>query len=115
MKPVSPPQDFHHGLLGRQDCECFLNRSQKKRRRRRDGPLMLQGQRVRGHEFHWSTLEEPPDPDQSVYKVVDQDNRADGFQAGSVWASYIHIHLGSDPSLAPRFVETCAPHSSMGL
>ena len=82
---------------------------------RRDGPLMLQGQRVRGHEFHWSTLEEPPDPDQSVYKVVDQDNRADGFQVGSVWASYIHIHLGSDPSLAPRFVETCAPHSSMGL
>ena len=26
----------------------------------------------------------------------------------SVWASYIHIHLGSDPALARRFVETCA-------
>jgi len=78
-----------------------------------DGPLLSKGQRVRGHEFHWSTLEEPPDPEQSVYKVVNQDNRADGFQVGSVWASYIHIHLGSDPSLAPRFVETCAPHSRM--
>ncbi|CUV03058.1 Cobyrinic acid A,C-diamide synthase [hydrothermal vent metagenome] len=44
---------------------------------------------------------------------MNQDNRADGFQVGSVWASYIHIHLGSDPSLAPRFVETCAPHSRM--
>ena len=40
MKPVSPPQDFHHGLLGRQGYECFLKLTPKKRRRRRDGPLM---------------------------------------------------------------------------
>jgi len=45
--------------------------------------------------------------------VVDQDNRADGFQAGSVWASYVHIHLGSDPSLARRFVDTCAEGSDL--
>ena len=32
-------------------------------------------------------LAAPPDPEQSVYRIVDQDNRADGFQAGSVWAS----------------------------
>jgi len=75
---------------------------------RTDSPLLRRGQQVRGHEFHWSTLEQPPDPEQSVYRVVNQDNRSDGFQVGSVWASYIHIHLGSDPSLAPRFVDTCA-------
>jgi len=45
--------------------------------------------------------------------VVDQDNRADGFQVGSVWASYVHIHLGSDPSLARRFVDTCARGSDL--
>ena len=73
-----------------------------------DSPLLLRGQRVRGHEFHWSTLEQPPDPAQSVYRVVDEDNRAEGFQVGSVWASYVHIHLGSDPSLARRFVDICA-------
>ena len=78
---------------------------------RTDGPLLRQGQRVRGHEFHWSTLEREPDPQQSVYRVVDQGNRPDGFQSGSVWASYIHIHLGSDPSLAQRFVDACAEHS----
>ena len=78
---------------------------------RTDGPLLRRGQRVRGHEFHWSILEQQPDPEQSVYRVVDQDNRADGFQVGSVWASYVHIHLGSDTSLAPRFVDTCAPRS----
>ena len=73
-----------------------------------DGPLLRKGQTVRGHEFHWSTLDMPPDPAQSVYRVVDQDGRLEGFQAGSVWASYIHVHLGSHPSLPRRFVETCA-------
>lgn len=73
-----------------------------------DSPLLRLGQRVRGHEFHWSVLEQLPNPEQSVYRVIDQDNRPEGFQAGSVWASYIHIHLGSDPALAPRFVDACA-------
>ena len=76
---------------------------------RTDSPVLRRGQRVRGHEFHWSTLEQPPDPGQSVYRVLDQGDRADGFQVGSIWASYVHIHLASDPSLARRFVDSCAP------
>ena len=76
-----------------------------------DSPLLRQGQRVRGHEFHWSVLEQAPDPEQSVYRVTNQDNRSEGFQVGSVWASYIHIHLGSDPSLARNFVAACAGES----
>ena len=73
-----------------------------------DNPLMGRGQRVRAHEFHWSTLEAAPTDQESVYRVVDQENRPDGFHVGSVWASYVHIHLGSDPSLARRFVDTCS-------
>ena len=73
-----------------------------------DGPLLRKGQRVRGHEFHWSTLDPAPSKEQSIYRVVDQGNRAEGFQVGSVWASYIHVHLGSHPSLPRRFVDTCA-------
>ncbi len=80
---------------------------------RSDGPLLSAGQRVRGHEFHWSTLEQPPDKSESVYRVVNQGGRPDGFRAGSVWASYVHVHLGSAPGLAPRFVETCAVHSTV--
>ena len=76
-----------------------------------DGPLLSAGQRVRGHEFHWSTLEQPPDENESVYRVVNQGGRPDGFRAGSVRASYVHVHLGSAPGLASRFVETCAAHS----
>ena len=73
-----------------------------------DGPLLTAGQQVRGHEFHWSVLQEPPDAVSSAYQVVNQDGRPEGFRSGSVWASYIHVHLGSRPGLAKRFVDTCA-------
>ena len=78
-----------------------------------DGPLLSAGQRVRGHEFHWSTLEQPPGDEEAVYRVVNQGGRPDGFRAGSVWASYVHVHLGSAPGLALRFVETCAAYSAI--
>ncbi len=78
-----------------------------------DGPLLASGQQVRGHEFHWSTLEQQPAEDESVYRVINQGGRPDGFRAGSVWATYVHVHMGSDPRLAPRFVETCAAHSAL--
>ena len=80
---------------------------------RGETPLLSSGQQVRGHEFHWSTLEQPPTDDESMYRVVNQGGRPDGFRSGSVWASYVHVHLGSAPSLAPRFVETCAVHNSV--
>jgi cobyrinic acid a,c-diamide synthase len=76
-----------------------------------DSLLLSRGQQVRGHEFHWSTLEQPPDEAESVYRVVNQGGRPDGFRSGSVAATYVHVHLGSAPGLAPRFVEICAPHS----
>ena len=76
-----------------------------------DSPLLASGEQVRGHEFHWSTLEQPPQVGESVYSVVNQGGRPDGFRSGSIWATYVHVHLGSAPGLAPRFVETCAAHS----
>ncbi len=100
--PAVSAMSNKHLVLGYREVESRI-----------DSPLMRQGQRVRAHEFHWSTLEEPPVPEHSVYRVVDQDNRADGFQSGSVWASYVHIHMGSDPSIARRFVDTCAQMSQM--
>ena len=48
-----------------------------------DGPLLRKGQRVRGHEFHWSTLDQPPSAGQSVYRVV---NKTTGWKA-SRWAA----------------------------
>ena len=64
-----------------------------------DGPLLTSGQQVRGHEFHWSVLQEPPDAGSAAYQVVNQEGRPEGFRSGSVWASYIHVHLGSRPGV----------------
>ena len=75
------------------------------------GPLLRAGEQVRGHEFHWSVLQEPPDEHSAAYRVVNQNGRPEGFRAGSVWASYVHVHLASRPGLARRFVENCAAGS----
>ena len=76
-----------------------------------EGPLLRAGEQVRGHEFHWSVLQNPPGEESAAYRVVNQAGRPEGFRSGSVWASYIHIHLGSRPGLAKRFVDTCAAAS----
>ena len=77
-----------------------------------EGPLLRAGEQVRGHEFHWSVLQNPPGAESAAYRVVNQAGRPEGFRSGSVWASYIHVHLGSRPGLAKRFVDTCAAASA---
>jgi cobyrinic acid a,c-diamide synthase len=44
----------------------------------------------------------------SAYEVLDRPGQCEGFIVHNVLASYIHIHMGSKASLAPRFVATCA-------
>ena len=78
-----------------------------------DSPIMKKGQVIKGHEFHWSVLENNPELHNALYTVVDQDNRFEGFRNENVWASYIHVHLASDPSLAKRFVEVCSKLSKL--
>lgn len=70
--------------------------------------LLEAGDTVRGHEFHCSALVETPATVPAAYAVVDQPGRQEGFVTQQVLASYMHIHLGSKASLAPRFVATCA-------
>ncbi len=95
--PVSSSMPGNQLVLGYRELESL-----------RDGPLLPRGGRVRGHEFHWSVQEGDPSQGNALYAVLDQGGRLEGFHSGSVWASYVHLHLGSDPSLAPRFVESCA-------
>ena len=73
-----------------------------------DGALLAQGECVRGHEFHWSVADSPASAKQAAYAVRSQDERIEGFRNGSLWASYIHVHMGSRPQMARRFVGECA-------
>jgi cobyrinic acid a,c-diamide synthase len=72
----------------------------------RASPLMPQGTRVRGHEFHWSIADPPPDA-LAAYRIR-EGNRLEGFCLGSTLASYVHLNLAGAPELAQRFVRACA-------
>lgn len=72
-----------------------------------DGPHVERGQTVRGHEFHWSTLDTAVEETAAAYHLAEGD-ALDGYVRGHVWASYVHLHFASDPRLAPRFVATCS-------
>jgi cobyrinic acid a,c-diamide synthase len=60
---------------------------------------------LRGHEFHYSTLE----PAGHALELVGRFGRGPaGYASPTLLASYLHIHLAADPGLAERFVATAA-------
>ena len=77
-----------------------------------DGPLLCQGEIVRGHEFHWSVLEKD-ESSPKAYCVIDKGKRREGFHSMNLLASYIHLHLGSSPNMASRFIENCRRFSEL--
>ena len=77
-----------------------------------DGPLLNKGEIVRGHEFHWSVLEDRVDSSYA-YRIIDKGNIFEGVQRNNILASYVHLHMGSLPSMATRFIETCRRFQEM--
>jgi cobyrinic acid a,c-diamide synthase len=67
-------------------------------------PIGPAGTCFRGHEFHYSTLDEPGDALELSSRFGS--GRA-GFSSPTLLASYVHHHPGGDPSLIAAFVETC--------
>jgi len=74
----------------------------------RSSPILECGATVRGHEFHYSELGEPVPAATAAYRVTERDGALEGYAAGSVLASYVHVHLGSDPAMARRLVAMCS-------
>jgi len=74
-----------------------------------DTLLLRAGESVRGHEFHWSTLE-PSAPLPLAYRCTGgagiEDGR-DGVFTGTLLATYTHVHFAAMPEMAARFVEAC--------
>ncbi|MBN2075777.1 MAG: cobyrinate a,c-diamide synthase [Dehalococcoidales bacterium] len=71
-----------------------------------DNPLVKKGTVIRGHEFHWSTLTAGEEK-ANAWSIEEKNSFKEGFKINNLLASYIHIHFGSDPQLAPNFVESC--------
>lgn len=70
------------------------------------------GQKLRGHEFHYSEIV-PPAQFSGVYAVTSRFGHTlveEGFQSNNTLGSYIHLHFGSQPNAAPSFVQACSAY-----
>ena len=78
-----------------------------------DNLLAPEGTTLRGHEFHYSVWE-PPAGIQPAWMLggttPDSPSAPGGFAAGSLLASYLHIHFGQDPALAAHFLHRLHAH-----
>ncbi|MFW6054353.1 MAG: cobyrinate a,c-diamide synthase [Thermodesulfobacteriota bacterium] len=66
------------------------------------------GEKIRGHEFHYSELTTDSGP--GVYLVSSRkggDRAREGFVVDKTLGSYIHLHFGSNPGVAWHFVHSC--------
>jgi cobyrinic acid a,c-diamide synthase len=75
-------------------------------------PWLDPGDRIRGHEFHYSSVE-AADGDAAALGPAWQlsargTTRPEGFVHGSVQASYLHTHWAATPDVAYRFVAAAA-------
>jgi cobyrinic acid a,c-diamide synthase len=71
------------------------------------------GQKIRGHEFHYSEII-PPAAVPDVYAVTSrfgESETEEGFQVNNTLGSYIHLHFGSQPNAAAAFVRSCLRHN----
>ena len=78
----------------------------RRRRSARPGPWL------RGHEFHYSTVD--PAGDALVFRSRFGE-RPDGFATPTLLATYLHHHPGGDPSAVARFVDTCRQRRNAAL
>jgi cobyrinic acid a,c-diamide synthase len=74
-----------------------------------DSPVAAAGSALRGHEFHYSTVEPAGD---ALRLSSRWGERSDGFATANLLASYLHVHPGGDPAPVTRFARACAGHAA---
>jgi cobyrinic acid a,c-diamide synthase len=82
-----------------------------------DSPLAPAGERLRGHEFHFSVWEiaSPPSPAWRVEGPYMRGPASIGHADRGLVASYLHIPLAQRPALARRLAATLRAACSAGL
>ncbi|PZU97936.1 MAG: cobyrinic acid a,c-diamide synthase [Pseudanabaena sp.] len=73
-----------------------------------DSPLVNKGDRVWGHEFHRSFLEQISDRPLYSLQGYDSDLQypSEGWQNHQVHASYVHVHFGAQTYLLEKFLRS---------
>lgn len=81
----------------------------------RDNILVAGGQSLRGHEFHYSTLDlDPGSPGAyHLFKEGVEGYKTDGYAGNNLLASYLHIHFAGSPAAARGFIKKCLEFKKM--
>ena len=75
------------------------------------------GSMFRGHEFHYSVIEEMPTHIERIYAVHRNGNSEvsrEGYRYNNVLGGYLHLHFGFNPQMAVEFVRACRPAGPTG-
>lgn len=76
----------------------------------RDTLLGPAGTSVRGHRFHYSVYEPGNSAPPCAYRITRAstgETHSEGLYRDNVLATYLHVHLGSQPQMAQHFVDFC--------
>ena len=83
-----------------------------------DCQFLKKGQKIRGHEYHYSEIDEPPQKIKRGYSIMHNPPLSpfrkggqggfEGFVCKNTLASYIHLHFASNPKFAEEFVRACS-------
>lgn len=81
----------------------------------RGGPLGDRGVRIRGHEFHYSTLHTKKDLEYlgNLTDAQGRDRGGDGITVGNVIALYTHLHFSSHPHVPFALVQAARGETGM--
>jgi cobyrinic acid a,c-diamide synthase len=96
----------------------------------KDSILLAKGEKIRGHEFHYSTMTyreqvgsaDVSDAASHAYEVTGSHgsrphgSKPEGYCSKSLLAAYTHVHFASNPGAAKRFISICAKyHETRGV
>ncbi len=76
----------------------------------KDTGIGVKGDRIRGHEFHYSSVMTDTEACDHVFEVTTragQDVQVTGYQKYRTLGSYLHVHFGSNPAVPRCFVAHC--------
>ena len=75
-------------------------------------PIGPTGTKLRGHEFHYSTLQ----PSGGALELTSRwGSRREGWSTPTMLATYLHFHPGADPAPVAAFAATCALRRALRL
>lgn len=103
-------ENVFHKMVGAFPVKAHMQKTRaslgyREIRTQRDCCLGPTGTVLRGHEFHYSSIDDMPKHIERIY-AVNNDTR-EGYSYRKVLGGYMHLHFGFAPQVADEFINFC--------